>query len=442
MADIIINDITPRVQYVASSGQTTFIYNFPIYAASDLKVYKTLAGQEADDTTDILALTTNYTVTGVGTATGGTVILNVGAVVNDIITIIRDMPTERTFDYITGGDITASELNTDLDKDVLMAQQNKMKFDKVSPHYQNSAIIAIKDLKLPLLEANQFWAMNNDATKIQAITIEFDLDLSTFIAELADESMGTDGARLVGYYDSVFGGMTLKEKLDIVQDVLPVADTTAIVHDPATPTKRMRIDVGAVSAATTRTLIMPDADVDLGAIQNPFQTGNMIASFTPLKAGGWMLYENGTIGSAASGATIRANADVEALYVLLWDEVSNTFAPVIGGRGASAAADFAANKQLTLPRIAGRAVGSYGEGYAIGEWAGAYTHTMSLNEMPDHEHILAGVGISAPETGHGQVIQTDLPERTETLSVVGHSGTTTPFSIVQPVLMVYWLIKL
>lgn len=45
---------------------------------------------------------------------------------------------------------------------------------------------------------------------------------------------------------------------------LPVDDTTSLVQDPVDGTKEMRIDVGAVSTATTRTLTMPDADVDLG----------------------------------------------------------------------------------------------------------------------------------------------------------------------------------
>ena len=43
----------------------------------------------------------------------------------------------------------------------------------------------------------------------------------------------------------------------------PVVDTTELVKDPTTATKRMRIDVGAVSASTTRVLSMPDNDVDL-----------------------------------------------------------------------------------------------------------------------------------------------------------------------------------
>lgn len=44
---------------------------------------------------------------------------------------------------------------------------------------------------------------------------------------------------------------------------LPVADTTALVSDPIDPTRRMRIDVGAVAASTTRVLSMGNRDVNL-----------------------------------------------------------------------------------------------------------------------------------------------------------------------------------
>lgn len=61
-----------------------------------------------------------------------------------------------------------------------------------------------------------------------------------------------------------------------------------------------------------------------------------------------------TIGSALSGASERANADCEALFLLLWGRYSDTTCPVIGGRGANAAADWDAGKQLTLPDWRGR----------------------------------------------------------------------------------------
>ena len=70
---------------------------------------------------------------------------------------------------------------------------------------------------------------------------------------------------------------------------------------------------------------------------------------------GWLHLDGRTIGSAASGATARANNDVAELYTVLWNLFSNTLLPIqnSGGgattRGASAAADFAANKRLPLP---------------------------------------------------------------------------------------------
>lgn len=79
------------------------------------------------------------------------------------------------------------------------------------------------------------------------------------------------------------------------------------------------------------------------------------------------VYASGkTIGNAASNATERNNADTAALYTLLWNVEGasgggagvqlpiqdSTGAP--STRGASAAADFAANKRLPLPDCRGR----------------------------------------------------------------------------------------
>lgn len=69
---------------------------------------------------------------------------------------------------------------------------------------------------------------------------------------------------------------------------------------------------------------------------------------------GWVVGNGGTIGSASSGATTRANADCEALFTLFWNTFDNSTLPIqtSGGapstRGASAAADWAANKRLTI----------------------------------------------------------------------------------------------
>lgn len=69
---------------------------------------------------------------------------------------------------------------------------------------------------------------------------------------------------------------------------------------------------------------------------------------------GWVKANGQTIGSATSGATGRANADTQNLFVYLWTNCPDAHCPVLSGRGGSALADFNANKQITLLDLRGR----------------------------------------------------------------------------------------
>lgn len=96
----------------------------------------------------------------------------------------------------------------------------------------------------------------------------------------------------------------------------------------------------------------------------------------------WLMLQGGTIGSAFSGATVRANADTQALYEYLWNTLANAEAPVSSGRGASAALDFAANKTITLPDMRQRfplGVAAAGTGATVGGTGGLIDHTHPLS---------------------------------------------------------------
>ena len=93
-----------------------------------------------------------------------------------------------------------------------------------------------------------------------------------------------------------------------------------------------------------------------------FTTGDVKLTMKTSADTGFVLMNDGTIGSASSAATTRANADTQSLYVLLWTNVLDAWAPVIGGRGASALDDFSANKPMRLPLTLGRALAGYGTG--------------------------------------------------------------------------------
>lgn len=83
-------------------------------------------------------------------------------------------------------------------------------------------------------------------------------------------------------------------------------------------------------------------------------TGDIKAAYGTSVLSGWVRMNGRTIGSATSGATERANSDCQSLFQYLWGADPNL--QVIGGRGASAAADWAANKLLVLPDLRGRAI--------------------------------------------------------------------------------------
>ncbi|GGG51771.1 hypothetical protein GCM10010964_43690 [Caldovatus sediminis] len=138
-----------------------------------------------------------------------------------------------------------------------------------------------------------------------------------------------------------------------------------------------------------------DAAADCFVLDRPayadWAPGDVRTTYRSTAAAGWVLMNDGSIGAAGSGATTRANADTWRLYELLWNTVADTWAPVSGGRGASALADFNAGKTLTLPRALGRALAVAGAGSgltsrALGQWLGAETHALSIAEMPAHNH--------------------------------------------------------
>jgi hypothetical protein len=123
---------------------------------------------------------------------------------------------------------------------------------------------------------------------------------------------------------------------------------------------------------------------------------------------GWVKANAQTIGSATSGATQRANADTQNLFIYEWTICPNAHCPVLGGRGANALADFNANKQLTLPDCRGRVCGVglddmgntaagrlFAQNVSSGGGDGVTTpnasggealHTMSVTELVAHAH--------------------------------------------------------
>lgn len=156
-------------------------------------------------------------------------------------------------------------------------------------------------------------------------------------------------------------------------------------------------------------VIGPSSGGDGGGTVDPttvFRTGDCLWLDIQGARTGWVRDNGRTIGSASSGATERANADTSALFAYLWNNFSNTICPVSTGRGANAAADFAANKTITLPDKRGyvpgglddmgnSAAGRYanvpvvsGDTITAGSVLGEATHALTAAEHAAHTHAV------------------------------------------------------
>lgn len=85
-------------------------------------------------------------------------------------------------------------------------------------------------------------------------------------------------------------------------------------------------------------------------------TGDLKWRLESVTIAGWVRINGRTIGNGASGASERANADTQALFVYIWSTYADAICPVLGGRGGTALADYNANKQITLLDGRGRTI--------------------------------------------------------------------------------------
>lgn len=118
-------------------------------------------------------------------------------------------------------------------------------------------------------------------------------------------------------------------------------------------------DDGKVDAAVTADTVPWSGVTDPPAFASP---GDIKISARKTPEPGWLKCNGETIGDALSGATARANDDTWGLFEVLWTDWSDADCPVfkstgeVSTRGASAEADFAAHKRISLPNILGKFV--------------------------------------------------------------------------------------
>ncbi len=187
MAEIKINFNDALIQYTATGGETSFVYDFPIFDEDHLVVLRQASVGAATVT---MVITTGYTVTGVGAEAGGTIelVTPATATVGEIYTLFRDVPEERVTDFTQAGAFNAATVNRELDLFAMTMQQLRRDLDRAA-RMDTFDQGAASGMLLPekTIRASKFAAWDIDGDFIASVVDISGLVVSPFGASLVDD---------------------------------------------------------------------------------------------------------------------------------------------------------------------------------------------------------------------------------------------------------------
>ena len=123
-----ISSTTVKNSYAGNGTLDTFNYTFKIFADADIQVII----RDASATETVKTLTTHYTVTGAGSASGGTIVFTAGNIptATETVVIRRASPQTQAIDYIANDPFPAESHEEGLDRSMMAIQQLQEEIDR------------------------------------------------------------------------------------------------------------------------------------------------------------------------------------------------------------------------------------------------------------------------------------------------------------------------
>nr|BAR28447.1 putative tail fiber [uncultured Mediterranean phage uvMED] len=229
-----ISSTTVKNSYSGNGSNDTFVYGFKIFANTDLQVIiRSAAGTETTKT-----LTTHYTVTGVGSASGGNVVFTSGNIptATETVVLIRNVPQTQAIDYIANDPFPAETHEEGLDRATMTTQQVQEELNR-----------SIKLSRTNTMTSTEFTV---GATERANKILAFDSAGEISVTQELGTYQGTDA--------------TVTTEAYVVRDIVKSTTTAqlnnvyicianSVVGDSLTDTDHFELLVDAVSAATSAT---------------------------------------------------------------------------------------------------------------------------------------------------------------------------------------------
>jgi microcystin-dependent protein len=472
----LVDENDRRARYVAIAAQTIFDIDFPLDNINYIVVYKN----------GVIVPSADYTVN----LTDLTVTLDTGAALNDVVVLEGLRTVERQYAYPLRGDLSTRRLNAEL-RGLTQAMQELRRDTDRTLIFNPSESDAASN-QLPLYEAGKVLQWDGTLRKVVNGPDSAVIAAASENAAAAEASAAAAAASYDSLDDRYLGAKAADPSVDNDGNALITGasyfNTSVAAHKywngaswqlmttPATPDANL-IRYNNTTSGLTATQVQAAIDELKVLLGQTNVTGDVEPTFRTSAKTGWIFLQGQTLGSASSGASLTGTT-YQPLYEFIWNNIADTYAPVSSGRGGTAAADFAANKAITLPDARGRALFGAGQGTglsgnrAVGQAAGAETVTLAEANLPAHTHgagtlatasagnhshavIIGGTAVGATGGGGSQynvpfnagagagAIANTAGAHTHNISgSTGSTGSGTAFAIIPPILAFNIMIKL
>ena len=284
-----VSSTTVKNSYSGNGSTTQFPYGYKIFADSDLQV---IIRTDSTGAETVKSLTTHYTVSGAGDASGGNVTFTSGntPASGETVVIIREVPQTQAIDYIANDPFPAESHEEGLDRATMTTQQVQEELNR-----------SIKLSRTNTMTSTEFTVGATDrANKVLA----FDSSGEISVTQELGTFKGSDATvTTAAYAQRDIIKSTTAGQLNNVY--ICVADS--VVGDSLTDTDHFALLVDAVSAATSQSAAATSATAAASSATASASSATTSANSATTSGNSATAAANSAT-AAASSATDAANS--------------------------------------------------------------------------------------------------------------------------------------
>jgi len=359
-----ISSTNVKNSYSGNGSTTAFAYTFKIFANTDLQVII----RSSTGTETVKTLTTHYTVSGVGDASGGNVTFTSGntPASGETVVIRRAVPQTQAIDYIANDPFPAESHEEGLDRATMTTQQVQEELDRAIKLSRTNTITSTEFTTSATDRANK--VLSFDSSGELAVTQELgtfkgtDATVTTAAYVQRDIIKSTTAAQLNNVYicvaDSVVGdSLTDTDHFKLLVDAVSAA--TSATNAASSATAAASSATSAASSASSATTQASNAST---SASNAASSATSAAASATSAANSADAFDDVYLGSKSSDPSTDNDGDALAAGMLYFNTTDDVLRVYSGSAWQNAAVDTTSfitlsgtqtltNKTLTSPKI-------------------------------------------------------------------------------------------